>query len=541
MAKSKIVFSKRLRGWRFVLFNFALSLGNICVAFMGPSYLAIEPHAAGDLEGTFVSFLAWSQTNFMLAMALGFPIGRTLAERYGAYRVYIVSFLVFAVASYFCAVSPGYLEFLYSRILLGFSGGITFLIGQELILNECSPKTKILGVIGWGILSLIPFGIAPPVGGWLADEVNWRYIFYINGFLALIPAGLVGALLYDRGFHRIYHRFDFVGFLLYAAVMYGIQNILNLGNDFDWFESPFVRRILILTLIALPFLIIWIKDRRHPIIDLNLFRYRSFTVGMISILLGFFVAQGLISLMTVQLQTLMDYSSTLAGLEFLPIVILAIPTAIGMALFSKYVDPRLLACLSLLGFSAVCYWIGMYDQPGWYEQIFWPLFFMGFFLAALLGPLTVIILRGLSNLELLRAAEMLNMFRIALGGMGITSQGIILYRREFYHQLHLANHFGGRQYASYDVLEQFSNQLEKIGVASGAIAARAGRLIVQEANILAMADAYLIGSYALIGLAAFIWLVPSNKSSAPLVNQEELVEEEIGVADEAEIVNKTTN
>ncbi|CAB1276432.1 MFS transporter [Candidatus Nitrosacidococcus tergens] len=533
MAKLTAIFSRRLRGWRFVLFNFALGLGNISAAFMAPTYLAIEPHTAGDLEGTFVSFVIWSQTYFFLAMTLGFPVGRVLAERYGNYRVYIVSMLILAVACYFCAISPGYLEFMYSRILLGLCAGISLLLGQELMLNEYPARSKITGVIIWGILSVMLFGMGPPIGGWLADEVNWRYLFYINGFIALIPAGLIGALLYDRGFHRVYRPFDFVGFLLFAALAYGIQALINMGNDFDWFESPFLRRVLLLTLIIFPYFIIWTSGQRHPLIDLSLFKRRTFVIGLIGVSIGFFAAQGLFSYLTLRLQTIMGYTSTLAGQEIFPLLLLTVPAAVGVALFSKYVDPRLLASLSLLGFAATCYWLGMYDQPGWYEQTFWPVFFMGIFFFSYMGPLTAIALRGLSNVQLIRAAETINMFRIAFGGLGIVSDGIIEYRRTPYHQLHLANHFGGRQYASYDVLEQFSEKLDKLGLDQVSIIARAGRLIHEEAGVLTVADAFLLGSFTLLGLATLVWFVPANKPPIipPTPIQEELLEEKIETAE----------
>lgn len=173
--KKPVIFSKRLRGWHFGLLNITLGLGHILVMFNGGSYLALEPHAAGDLEGTFVSFMGWSQTNLMLAMALGFPIGRTLAERYGNYRVYVTAFILFAAASYLCAISDSYLRFLWARILLGFSGGLTLLLGQEILLNEYPARLKVLGVSIWGVLTITPFTLAGSIGGWFADELNWRY------------------------------------------------------------------------------------------------------------------------------------------------------------------------------------------------------------------------------------------------------------------------------------------------------------------------------------------------------------------------------
>src|SRR5437870_13863557 len=85
--------AKRLRGWRFILFNMVLGLGHMVVLFNGGSYVALLPHAASDLGGVSPSFGAWAQTDFMIALALGFPIGRWLAFRVGGYRLFVAAFV----------------------------------------------------------------------------------------------------------------------------------------------------------------------------------------------------------------------------------------------------------------------------------------------------------------------------------------------------------------------------------------------------------------------------------------------------------------
>ncbi|BAW79821.1 transporter [Candidatus Nitrosoglobus terrae] len=477
--------------------------------------MALEPHAAGDLEGTFVSFMGWSQTNLMLAMALGFPIGRTLAERYGNYRVYVTAFILFAAASYLCAISDSYLRFLWARILLGFSGGLTLLLGQEILLNEYPARLKVLGVSIWGVLTITPFTLAGSIGGWFADELNWRYFFYLSIILSLIIAGIVGSLLYARGFKYRYRQFDFIGFLLFACTMYGIQTLLNMGNDFDWLNSPFLRKVLLFTLVAFPCFIIWEIDKRRPLVDLKLFAHRNFAIGIICLVVGFFSLQGLISLLTVQIQVLLGYSSTLAGLEFVPILLLSAPAVAIMHILSKRMDARLLACLSLLGLATASYWIGLYDDPASFDQIRWPLLFEGFFLGSFVAPLTAVTLHGLSGAQVLRAAEIVNMLRVTAGGLGISFQNIVIYRRAPYHQLHLSNYFGGRFFPSFDSLGQLSSKLTGIGYNDGMIKAYLGRLIHRASNILAVADAFILGACIFLGLAILVWFAYPTHSPIP--------------------------
>lgn len=123
-------FPKRLRGWPFILFNVTLGLGHIVVMFNAGSYVALLPHVSGDLEGVLPSFLTWAQTDFMIALALGIPIGRTLAGRFGNYRVFMIAFVVYAGASYVGAISQTHCQFLNARILQGFAGGSRFFSGK---------------------------------------------------------------------------------------------------------------------------------------------------------------------------------------------------------------------------------------------------------------------------------------------------------------------------------------------------------------------------------------------------------------------------
>lgn len=528
-----VVFPRRLRGWRFVLFNIALGLGHMIVLFNAGSYIALMPHVAGDLGGVLPSLGTWAQTDFMIALALAFPIARWLSGRFGDYRLFAVSFVVYAAASYFCAVSETLRLFLPARIVLGFAGGITLPIGQALLLKEYPARLKSVGLGTWGLFTLAPFTIGFPIGGWLADEVGWRYLFYLNIPFALAIAGVTGSLLYGRGFQRRYTRFDFVGFILLALLLGGIQTILNQGNDFDWFDSPFLRGLLIVVLVALPCFVIWELAERHPALDIRLFTHRNFTIGVTCLVAGFLSIQGLLSLFIVQLQLLLGYSSLLAGMLFLMMIFLAAPVIAIMHELVKGVDARVFACLNLLGLAFTLSWIGLFDDPASFDQIVWPMVLLGFFLGSFFTPLTAIALHGLSAAQVVRAAEEAALLRIAAGAIGITLQGVMLFRRSPFHQLHLADQFGGRRFPSLDLLPRLSSRLESLGFDPAMVQGKLFALMKQQSGILALNDAFLMAGYLFLGLAALVWLAhpthrplhPSRAEDLRETRAEELMEQ----------------
>ena len=124
-------FPRRLRGWRLTLFNIVLGTAHALVLFNAASYIAFLPHVAGDLGGVLPSFGTWAQTDFMIALALAFPVARWLASRFGDYRVFVGALVLYALASLLCAASNAIPEFLTARILLGFAGGLTLPIGPR--------------------------------------------------------------------------------------------------------------------------------------------------------------------------------------------------------------------------------------------------------------------------------------------------------------------------------------------------------------------------------------------------------------------------
>ncbi|MDD5462736.1 MAG: DHA2 family efflux MFS transporter permease subunit [Methylococcales bacterium] len=525
-----IVYAERLHGWRFVLFNFALSLGHMIVLFGVGSYIALLPHVAGDLGGVRPSFGTWGQTYFIIALALAFPVARWLSGRFEDYRLFVAAFVLYAFASFLCAVSQTIGLFVSARILLGFSGGITLFIGQSLLLKEYPDHQKMLGLGIWGLVTLMPFTISFPIGGIIADELGWRYLFYLNIPLALAIAGITGSLLAGRGFEHRHTPFDIIGFVLLALILASIQTILNLGNDFDWLDSPVVLGALIVLIVASLCFFIWEFDEGHPVFDIRVFAHRNFTIGVICITAGFFSIQGLLSVFIVQLQVLLGYSSSLAGTVYLPLIVLAVPVAVVMHKLSRHFDARLLACLNLLGFSVTFYWLGLFDDPGSFEQVFWPMLLLGIFLGSFLTSLTKLTLHGLSGDQQMRAAEEAGFLRVISGAFGISLQGVILFRRSPFHQLHLADQFGGRRFVSINLLHDISSQLEASGLNKGLINGKLLSLIKQQATLLALNDAFLLSSYLFLGLAGLIWLAyPTYQPVHPKladIRAEEIVEEQ---------------
>jgi DHA2 family multidrug resistance protein len=517
-------YPKRLRGWRFVLLNGATGLANVVVLSNVPGYTILAPYAAANLQGVTPSFGTWATTDHMIGLALGFPIARWLAARYGDYRVYVAALVVYAVFSYLCATADVIWSFVPMRFLLGLAGGIILPVGQTVSLEEYPQQKRTFGVGLWGVLSMMPFTVGVFVGGWYAEYLGWRALFYSNVVIALAVAAVTGSLVYGRRIKRHISRFDGVGFFLLTIILLGMQTIFNQGNDFDWFASPFLASTLVAVIVALPCFFIWELAERHPAIDVRLLLYRNFTIATICSVVGFLVIQGLLSVFVGQLQLLLGYSSSLAGLVYISMIFLSVPLVAIIHELCRKFDVRLVACLDFLIFAMILAWIGLFDKLGYFDQIILPMIFFGFSLAAFFTPLAALAMHDIPAARLIRAAEELALLRTAAGAFGITLLAVVQFRRAPFHQLNLADHFGGRRFTSLDLLSQFSEELQASGFSADMVRSLFGSLIREEASLLAMNDAFLLGAAVFIVLAAFVWLARS--STLPRKRVEKLREAE---------------
>jgi len=161
---------------------------------------------------------------------------------------------------------------------------------------------------------------------------------------------------------------------------------------------------------------------------------------------------------------------------------------------------------------------------GYFDQIALPMVFFGLSLAAFFTPLAALAIHGLPGARLIRAAEELALLRTAAGAFGIALQGVVVFRRTPFHQLDLADHFGGRRFASLDLLSQFSDRLQASGLSADMARSQMGLLIREQATLLGLNDAFLLGAFAFVALAAFVWLAQSTV--APTKRVERLREAE---------------
>lgn len=502
MSTARAVPTAKWQGW---LTHTALSLGHVAVLFNAGAYIAMLPRVAGSL-GVAPSFGTWTQTDFMIALAIGFPLAGALSRRYGDARVASGAYAAFALASLGCALAEELAAFLACRIVLGLSGGIALPVSQKLALGTVSERHKPLGLALWGLFALTPFTVGTTLGGWLADEHGWRWLFWSNIPIALLALqASIGSL--PPSAPTAATRLDWTGFLLVSGVLMGTQNLLNLGNDFDWLNADEVMVLTLITGFCLPWAILHLLRQPDAFVDLRVLRSRNVAIALLALSLGFLGFQGLLSLLIVQLQLLLGYSSQLAGMVFLPMLLLSKPASIVAHQLSSRMDARWLASASLFGFALTYFWISRYDQPASFDQILWPKLAEGLCLGSLFAPLTVILLHGVAAAQQPRVMELVNLLRLASGAFGITLAGVVLYRRTPFHQSRFVERLTLLDPQTPAALERLIQQ----GFSPAAAEARLARTVTQHAAIFAIDEAFWLAGWLFVGLGMLVWLAQPTR------------------------------
>jgi MFS transporter, DHA2 family, multidrug resistance protein len=501
----------RLTGGRLILLLAALGVGYVDVLSNVSGHSVLTPYSAGSLAGVTPSFAAWGTTFYLIGVALGVPLARVLSGRFGDYRVLTAGYLLYAAASLVCVASETVFAYAPTRFFFGLFGGFLAVVSQSVALGEPAEKYYKIGLGYWSALGILPYTLAVFLGGFWAEYFSWRWLFYTNATVGVLVSCTVAALLYGRHYKRKIVRFDAVGFALLAVTLVGVQMMLSFGNDFDWFGSPLLTIALIAVVVSLPAFIVWEWGERHPLIDVRLFSRSSYAIGVASGFFGFLTIQGLMSLLSVQMQMLLGYTSSTVGHVYLVMMIAGLPFAGFMYEISKKIDVRLVICLMSLSSAVTLTWIGLFDKHASYDSLIVPVIFLGFCVSGLSAPSSTLATYGLTGAKYKRAAEEFLLFRLVGGAFGIAFQSVVYFRRTAWRHLELSDFLGGRRFASLDTLAGLTEKLQSLGMTESVARRQIARMMRQQAGILALDDAFLLGACVMFGLGVLVWFARLKK------------------------------
>jgi len=389
----------------------------------------------GNLSAT-QQEVSWVIASYGIANVIVIPMTGFLAEQFGRKNYYLVSVILFTLASMACGQSTGLWELVFFRFIQGIGGGALMATSQAILIDTFPPKQLPLGQALFGMGVIIGPTIGPTLGGYIVENYDWPWIFYVN-----VPVGILASIftiLFIRDPERIKNaipkplrEIDWAGIGLLILGVGSMQLVLEQGETEDWFDSTYILSFTLLAVIGIVGFIWRELTAKAPIVDLRILtKSRNLAVGaFLSFVLGFglFASVFVFPIFT---QRILGFTAEQTGYLLLPG---ALASGFMMPLIGRMlqagVPQKLMIPIGFTIFFFFTFWMAAKISPTAGESdFFWPLIVRGVGLGLIFLPITTMSLAGLQGKDAGQAAGLTGMIRQLGGSFGVAIVGTYLER-----------------------------------------------------------------------------------------------------------------
>ncbi len=472
------------------------------------------PHIAGNLSVS-QDQSTWVLTSYLVSNAVVLPISGWISSRMGRKRFYMSCVALFTLSSLLCGLAPNLGALIFFRILQGVGGGGLGPSEQAILADTFPPAKRGMAMAVYGMAVVLAPAIGPTLGGFITDNFDWRWVFFINVPVGLASLFLSGRIITDpphlREIRKVATGVDWLGLGLIATGLGCLEVVLDKGQEEDWFHSSFITGFTLVAATSLAAFVAWEWNHDHPVVDLKMFSRRSFAVANALMLMLGLALYGSTVLLPQYLQVLMGYTAQQSGMALSPggLVVIALLPLVGR-LVSK-VDTRLLVAFGFAVLSGSMFYMTrrMSLQMDFSTAVeLRAMQSVG--LAFLFVPIQTISYAGVPPQKFNQVSGIMNLSRNLGGDFGISFVTTLVARRAQVHQANLASHtlaYSGPYQAKLDGITRALQQAgaSSIGAAQQATAS-VYRQLVQQATQLAYLDALWVLAVATSMMVPLVWL-----------------------------------
>lgn len=398
------------------------------------------PHIAGSLSAS-IDEATWTLTSYLVANAIILPMTGWLAGRFGRKRLLLMAVTGFTISSFFCGLAPSLPFLITFRVLQGACGGGLQPLSQAVLLESFPAEKRGQAMAFWALGIVVAPMLGPVAGGWLTDNYSWRWVFYINVPIGVLSILLTQAFVFDPPYLRRERTgIDYWGIGLLTVGMGSLQVMLDKGQEEDWFGSRFIVSLAVVALVGIGGLIFRELTTEHPIIDLSIFRYRSYAVGTFLMTIVGFVLYGSTVLLPLLMQELLGYTATHAGVTNLPRGLASFLFMPVVGFLTGKVDARKLLVVGLLCTSGAMFRLSFFSLDVGFWNFWWPLMLQGAGLGLIFVPLTTVTNDPVPRERMGHATSLFNLMRNVGASVGIATVETLQFRHLQTHIHNLGRH-----------------------------------------------------------------------------------------------------
>ena len=475
-------------------------------------------HIRGSLSAG-IDESTWTITSYLVSNAIIIPMTGWLSRLFGRKRYLLFSISLFTFASLMCGFSWSLSSLVFFRVLQGAGGGGLQPISQSILLETFPPRQHgmAMAIFGVGIM----FGpiIGPLLGGWITDNWSWHWIFFINFPIGIISLLMTLTFIVDPPYMmRSKVKIDYWGLILLTVGLGCLQVVLDKGQRQDWFSSDYIAWLTILSLSSLALFILAELFAENPIVNLRAFKNITFASGNLIMFFAFFNLFGSIVLLPIYLQTLMGYTSYLAGLVLGPG---GIATMIAMPIAGKLItriSPKGILAFGILVAAYSVHLMARFNLQADFEAIFWPRVVLGIGMGFLFIPLNTLTMSEIRKEDMGNATGIFNLLRNLGGSVGVAAVTTLLAQRAQFHQAHLVEHLTPLDRNLQMALPDISRTLRERGFPSserGDLGALYNQLLIQ-ASMLSFNDVFYLLAWMMVLILPLVLFMRKGRESHSL-------------------------
>lgn len=487
-----------LKGLSRFLVTFSLSLATFLIVLDYSIANVSIPYISGDLavstdQGTYVI------TSFAVGNSIALPITGWLTKRVGGVKLICLSLLLFVLFSWTCGMSRNIVFLVVSRFLQGFVSGPLVPLSQTLLILSNPPEKKRFALSTWSTVVVAAPILGPILGGWISYDFYWPWIFYINIPIGLFCAIVIWSLLRKRETEKESQPVDWIGLLLLAIGVCCLQIFLDKGEQFDWLRSNIMRTLITTSVISFTFLIVWSIFSPKPLIEMKLFKIRTYALSVFFIFVSYGIYFGSVVLIPLWLQTDMGYTSTWAGLAVAPI---GLPPLLFTIIAGKLLNrfgPTVPLGIAFIFFSISCFYTAYLNTNVDIWSIGYSRLLLGFAVVFWVSIFTLF-LQDVSGPQLASATGIFHFFRAMSGAVGTAVFTTMWTRRSAYHHAVV-----GENLTAYSrQTEGYLDKLDQVGLSGEQGLAQLNVALNHQADVLAINDCFYFMGWVFLAILLFL-------------------------------------
>lgn len=377
------------------------------------------PHMQGSLSAS-QDQITWVLTSYIVAAAIATPATGWLSDRFGRKTLFLAAVVGFTIASALCGISGSLVEIVLARLLQGVFGAALVPLSQATLLDINPRERQGQAMAVWGMGVMVGPIIGPTLGGWLTQDYNWRWVFYIN-----VPIGVLAFLgiltFMKETTQKRKTSFDFFGFAMLSLAIGLFQMLLDRGELKDWFGSVEIQLEAVGAFVAAAFFCAHTATSAHDaFINIRIFRDRNFVTGVLVIFIAGLVLYATRALLPPMLQNLMDYPVTTTGLVLAPS---GVGTMVAMLLAGRMLRILDIRLIMLVGFVLTIFSLWQMSHYGLVlsqSDIVWPGVIQGLGLGFIFVPLSTVTFSTLASALRADGTSVFSLSRNIGSSMGIS-------------------------------------------------------------------------------------------------------------------------